>query len=317
MVGYITSSFRAGLFGLNYKLYRYLKIIILILPLLNLFQIVSNSRYNSIFVVTNVIYIILFCFMQWQFNKYIRKVIVRKILHDSPVSLLQLNDPCNHNICQLLRDVDIVNSDDELFDPNSQKHQNISDLNPLLFGLMVKHSTLGFWCILSLIMLTVMIILYLYQVVVIDAVVIMLSIDSFFNILCLLMKFQYFGTYYAKCCNNKWFKCDYLCALFYDTTPAKQQNEENDYDTRQLQIKLKDGEDDNKKEKWNEFIHDSVFGLDLIVHGFINDCWKSNKFKDARLPSDGVISVVKLYTKQCVADIQYLESLYAPITLVN
>lgn len=307
IIGYLTTAFRGGALHLNYTLYRTLKIVITIFPLFNLFALKWNNAYNYMFIVYNIIYISFTGCIQYKFNDYIRTLIVRKVLNEEPLNDTTIDaKPCEHEFCDLLRNANMEDDEEDLDDENINmaKHQLISSLNPLLFGLLVKQTTLSSWIISSLLFVTLFMILSINRVIAMDILINMMNIDSLLNIICLLFKFQYFGVYYNRICNNSRFRCEYLCFQSWDTTPAEQAvKEENNMTLKQLRVNSVNSEHKEKekdKSEVNSLITDSITGIDLIVSGWINELWSSNGFGvNLRLPSRGVVSIIKLYSKQC------------------
>ena len=322
ITGYLTTAFSGGALQLNTNLYYTLKTIITLLPFLNLLSLQIPQAYTYIFITYSLVYIFLSFGVQWKFNHYIRLLIATKVLNEEPLNDVAAK-PCDHEFCDLLRTSNSILEDIEIEEPKQSdpKFQLISSLNPLLFRLLVKQTTLTIWIIGSLSITSIFMILFIIDTISMHTMITIVSIDSLLNLLCLLFKFQYSSKYYNKLCRGSRLNCEYPCFKWWDTTPIKSANWENPSPSspiagshgqkvaRQISLSLNRMRSKDKENKRNNndssevvsLIRDSISGLDLIVYGWINDLWGNNGdgVGKLRLPSNGVVSIIKLYSKQC------------------
>eukprot|EP01084_Bolivina_argentea_P137954 242954_1 len=261
-------AFRHTRYMVNRKLIMSFNVIISLIPFINLFTIKWNVITGYVFIVFCILYIILSCWIQIQFNKRFREIIIS---HNQVYTQLPAidhdDDGCVHVVCELLRNIE--HSTDKEIDENAMTRE--------YFEIMTRFSTLHTWIILS--MVAFVCIRMLFER---DFAMLIMSLDSLINIVCLLLMFRYCKFYYHKICANDKFKCDYICRKFFWCQVGKYCVVEN-----------------NGKIDGSKLCVDINDGVDLIVNGLIHKWWKSKQFANIRMPSNHVTAIIRLYSKPC------------------
>ena len=253
------------------KFCRFVLAPLLCFPLTSLveYRWVSVSRW--LFIGCCICYMVLLSLCSFIFCHRIRRLVWVIFLSIN----LEVEDPCSHAICIMIRSNDSKTEEENNATAKAMKQR--ADARAFM-GILMKQSTLDLWIMVSLLVVTVLMTLSIFDIVSMDTVLVFLTADCLINVVCSPLRFSSNDRAFRVICG----RVNCLCYILWRRMlpPIPEETEEEKF---------------LRKQQERGFITKVSETVELSVNGFIHNLETTLDHR----PSKDIIGIIQNYCVEC------------------
>ncbi len=267
-------------------------IIPVFIVLFNLLAIHSLSIIPWILFIFCIISTILFSVVNKAFIRGLLSILKHEFNRDHYDRIPSTNfKDCGHISCQWMRQMKAFENEEW----RKLCQTKISEYQPQIYDVIAKYSTLSTWMSICLPLLAIMTILYIYEIVSQEGLLVIVSLDCFIDILGSVLLLADMNKYYTLLCGSI-INCHYFCGCCYDRYLG--------YWFKSEDLRAELALASLRASKWSPFLKDgneinSASLMDGLIHESISEEVK-------HLYSNDVIKVIRAYATPCSTDMNQI-----------